>query len=388
MMLSTARTGCLQQPPAGCADEEATVKRIGLLTSGGDCQGLNTAMRGVAKALYEALPDVEVIGFLDGYKGLIEDQFRIMSPSDFSGILTLGGTILGTSRQPFKTMRLPLDPSQPDGQTRLDRMVENSRRHELDGLVILGGNGTHKTANLLCERGVPVITLPKTIDNDLWGTDVTFGFHSAVDVATDVIDSIHTTATSHGRVFIIELMGHSAGWLTLYAGIAGGADIILIPEIPYDIGAISAALRRRAQQSKRFSIIALAEGAISTTQAGLSKKARTQQRQSSTYPSVAYEVAASLAAAIGQEIRVTIPGHYQRGGHPSAFDRVLATRFGTAAARLVLENRYGYMVGMRGHEVIPVPLADVAGKLKLVPADSSIVASARALGTSFGDLPR
>ena len=182
-----------------------------MLTSGGDCQGLNSAMRGVAKALYEAVPDTEVIGFLDGYRGLIEDNFRIMNPSDFSGILTMGGTILGTSRQPFKSMRQPLWPDRPDGPTRLDQMVATCRSHQLDGLVILGGNGTHKTANLLYQRGIPVVTLPKTIDNDLWGTDVSFGFHSAVDVATDVIDSIHTTATSHGRVFIIELMGPLGG---------------------------------------------------------------------------------------------------------------------------------------------------------------------------------
>lgn len=360
------------------------MKKIGMLTSGGDCQGLNTAMRGVAKALYEAVPNLEIIGFLDGYKGLIEDNFRKMKPANFSGILTLGGTMLGTSRQPHRSMKLPLE---EDGPTRLELMIKTVKRHELDCVVILGGNGTHKTANLLSENGVPVVTLPKTIDNDLWGTDVTFGFHSAVDVATNVVDSIHSTATSHGRVFIIELMGNSAGWLTLYAGVAGGADIILIPEIPYDLNSITEALRRRAQQNKRFSIITIAEGAVSKENADLSKKERLRLREKSKYPSLAYDLAAQLSSATGQEIRVTIPGHFQRGGHPSAYDRVLATRFGTAAAKLVYEEKYGFMVGMHGYDIVPVPLAEVAGKLKLVPSDSAIVASARAIGTSFGDVP-
>lgn len=360
------------------------MKRIGILTSGGDCQGLNTAMRGVAKALYEALPDMEIIGFLDGYKGLIQDISRPMSPVDFSGILTVGGTILGTSRQPFKQMKLPADPGQPDGPTKMEAMIANCRRHRLDALVILGGNGTHKTANALSQAGIPVVTLPKTIDNDLWGTDITFGFHSAVNIATDVIDSIHTTATSHGRVFIIELMGHSAGWLTLYAGVAGGADIILLPELPYDTQTVAEAIRRRNRQNKRFSIIAVAEGALSTDMAKMSKKELLAHRQASPYPSIAYALAADLGAATGQEIRVTIPGHYQRGGRPSPYDRILATRFGTTAAELILHGKFGCMVGMQNNRVVPVPLADVAGKLRLVPPDSPVVASARALGTSFG----
>lgn len=360
------------------------MKRIGILTSGGDCQGLNAAMRGVAKTLYESIPDVELIGFLNGFKGLIEDDCRKMSPADFSGILTIGGTILGTSRQPFKQMKLPAFPDQPDSPSKFQAMIDTCGWHRLDALVILGGNGTHKTAYALSCAGIPIVTMPKTIDNDLWGTDVTFGFHSALNIATDVIDSIHTTATSHGRVFIIELMGHSAGWLTLNAGVAGGADIILLPELPYDTLAVADAIKRRNQQNKRFSIIAVAEGAIEVKLAGLSKKERVLYREKSPHPSLAYELAADLSSATGQEIRVAIPGHYQRGGRPSPYDRVLATCFATAAADLILKGKFGFMVGMQKNEIVPVPLADVAGKLKLVPVDSSIIASARALGISFG----
>jgi ATP-dependent phosphofructokinase / diphosphate-dependent phosphofructokinase len=360
------------------------MKRIGLLTSGGDCQGLNTALRGVAKALYEAEPDIELIGFRDGYRGLIDEDFLVMKPVDFTGILTIGGTILGTSRQPFKTMNQPVDPTNPDEPTRLERMLQTYRKMKIDGLVILGGNGTHNTAQLLSENGVNVVTLPKTIDNDLVGTEMTFGFQSAVNIATTVIDCIHTTATSHGRVFIIELMGHKAGWLTLHAGIAGGADVILIPELPYDLGMIADALDKRSREHKRFSIIAVAEGAMSIEETAMNKKEFQKIRSSWKYPSVAYKLAHDLSERVGAEIRVTVPGHFQRGGQPSPFDRVLATAFGTAAAELVLKNKYGYMVGWKKHEVVPVPLADVAGKLKQVPADDLMVRSALALGVSFG----
>ena len=211
------------------------MKRIGILTSGGDCQGLNAAIRGVAKALYEEFGDnVEIYGINDGYRGLIEGNYKRMKPENFSGILTLGGTILGTSRQPFKLMRV-IDENSVD---KVKNMKDNYKKMKLDCLVVLGGNGTHKTANLLSEEGLNVVSLPKTIDNDVWGTDMTFGFHSAMDIAANVLDCIHTTATSHGRVFIVEIMGHKVGWLTLYAGIAGGADVILLPEIPYDIDSI------------------------------------------------------------------------------------------------------------------------------------------------------
>ena len=241
------------------------MKRIGMLTSGGDCQGLNPALRGLAKALYHEFDgDVEIYGFADGYRGLIEDDHKVMEPEDFSGILTRGGTILGTSRQPFKLMRKKADDSSVD---KIEAMKKNYKKLRLDALVILGGNGTHKTANLLHEEGLHIVTMPKTIDNDIWGTDMTFGFQSAVDVATNVIDCIHTTATSHGRIFVVEIMGHKVGWLTLHAGIAGGADIILLPEIPYSVDKIAAALLKRERQGKNFSIIAVAEGAISVADA-------------------------------------------------------------------------------------------------------------------------
>lgn len=224
------------------------MKKIGFLTSGGDCQSLNATMRGVAKTLYQTYSDVEIYGIIEGYKGLIYGNYRKMKPSDFSGILTEGGTIIGTSRQPFKKMREPDE----NGLDKVEAMKSNYRKWGLDCLVILGGNGTHKTANLLSEEGLNVVTLPKTIDNDIWGTDITFGFQSAVNIATNAIDCIHTTAASHSRVFIVEVMGHKVGWLTLHAGIAGGADIILLPEIPYDINSVVAALDKRTKEGKRF----------------------------------------------------------------------------------------------------------------------------------------
>ena len=241
------------------------IKRIGLLTSGGDCQALNATMRGVVKALSNAVDDLEVYGFDDGYKGLIYGKYRMLSAKDFSGILTRGGTILGTSRQPFKLMRVPDE----KGLDKVEAMKQTYYKLCLDCLVILGGNGTQKTANLLREEGLNIIHLPKTIDNDIFGTDMTFGFQSAVNIATNAIDCIHTTATSHGRVFIVEIMGHKVGSLTLHAGIAGGADIILIPEIPYDIKKVCEAIEKRNKAGKRFTILAVAEGAISKDDAEL-----------------------------------------------------------------------------------------------------------------------
>lgn len=359
-----------------------TMKRIGLLTSGGDCQGLNAALHGVAKALYEYYDkDVELYGLRDGYRGLIEGDYRLMNREDFSGILCLGGTILGTSRQPFKLMRV-VDENSVD---KVKAMKATYKKLKLDCLVILGGNGTHKTANLLREEGLNVVTMPKTIDNDLWGTDKTFGFQSAVNIATDVLDCIHTTATSHGRVFIVELMGHKAGWLTLEAGIAGGADIILIPEIPYENKYIIRAIEKRNAAGKRFSILAVAEGAISKEDSLLTKKELKAKLANRKYPSISYQLAEELQTALGQEVRVTVPGHFQRGGSPCPFDRTLATRLGAAAAQLVINKNYGNMVALRGTDIVPVPLGEVAGKLKVVPKDSDIVQAARQIGVSFGD---
>lgn len=357
------------------------MKRIGMLTSGGDCQALNATMRGVAKTLYNMMEDVQIFGFEEGYRGLMYNDYILMKPSDFSGILTKGGTILGSSRQPFKLMRVPGE----NGFDKVEAMKTTYKNLKLDCLVILGGNGTQKTANLLSEEGLNIVSLPKTIDNDIYGTDMTFGFQSAVDIATSAIDCIHTTAASHGRVFIIELMGHKVGWLTLHAGIAGGADIILIPEIPYDINHVMAAIKKRTKGGKRFSILAVAEGAVSKEDAKLTKKELAKKRASSPFPSVSYEIGKQVGDALGQEVRIVVPGHTQRGGSPDSYDRVVSTRLGSAAAKLIINDQYGYMVGFKGNDIVPVPLSEVAGKLKYVDPQSPIIQEAKDLGISFGD---
>lgn len=355
--------------------------RIGMLTSGGDCQALNAAMRGVVKTILCSRKDVEIYGFIDGYRGLIYSDFRMLTGKDFSGILTEGGTILGTSRTPFKTIREPDE----KGIDKVEAMKQNYYKLKLDCLVILGGNGTHKTANLLRQEGLNVITLPKTIDNDLWGTDMTFGFQSAVDIATNAIDCIHTTAASHGRVFIVEVMGHKVGFLTLNAGMASGADIILIPEIPYDIDKVVEKIEERDVNGSRFTIIAVAEGAISKKDAKLSKKEYKEKLKNSPYPSVSYEIADQIQKKTGREVRVTVPGHMQRGGSPCPYDRVFASRLGSEAGALILKGEYGFMVGYKNREIVKVPLEDVAGKLKMIDPDASIIREAKLLGISFGD---
>ncbi|HIS04225.1 MAG TPA: 6-phosphofructokinase [Candidatus Pullichristensenella avicola] len=357
------------------------MKRIGLLTSGGDCQALNATMRGVVKGLSHNLTELEVYGFMDGYKGLIYGDYRMLTSRDFSGILTKGGTILGTSRQPFKMMRVPDE----KGLDKVEAMKQNYYKLRLDCLVILGGNGTQKTANLLREEGLNILHLPKTIDNDIYGTDMTFGFQSAVDIATEAIDYIHTTAASHNRVFIVEIMGHKVGWLTLHAGIAGGADIILIPEIPYDIDKIIEAIQHRSKEGKGFTILAVAEGAISKEDAALSKKDFKEKLRDYKYPSVSYEIAEQIAKKTGIEIRITVPGHMQRGGSPCPYDRVLSTRLGAEAANLILKEQYGYMVGIINGKVKKVPLGEVAGKLKAVSPDDQLIQHAKLIGISFGD---
>ncbi len=357
------------------------MKRIGMLTSGGDCQALNAAMRGVVKTLSNSSEQVEIYGFIDGYKGLIYGNFQMLTGKDFSGILTKGGTILGTSRTPFKTIQLPDE----NGINKVEAMKQNYYKLKLDCLVILGGNGTHKTANLLREEGLNIVTLPKTIDNDLWGTDMTFGFQSAVDIATNAIDCIHTTAASHGRVFIVEVMGHKVGWLTLNAGMAGGADIILLPEIPYDIDKVIDKIEQRDKSGSRFTIIAVAEGAVSKEDAKLSKKEYKEKMKNYAYPSVSYEVADEIQKKTGREVRVTVPGHMQRGGSPCPYDRVFASRLGSEAGKMILEGHYGFMVGYKNREIVRVPLDEVAGKLKYLDPESSIVQEAKLLGISFGD---
>ena len=355
-------------------------RRIGILTSGGDCPGLNAAIRGVARASYSMF-DAEIIGIQDGYSGLIDGDYRPMRREEFSGILTLGGTILGTKRTPYRNMRVIGD----DNVDKVKAMKENYKRMKLDCLVCLGGNGTHKTANLLSEEGLNVIGLPKTIDNDIWLTDVTFGFHTAVDIATDVIDRIHTTAASHGRCMVIEIMGNKAGWLTLYSGLAGGADILLLPEIPYEIEKVAAAVEARARSGKDFSILAVAEGAMTRAEADMKKKERAQARAEAGFSGIAARIAKELEAMVGVEARAVVPGHIQRGGSPSAYDRVLATRFGVPAAELIRDENYGQAVGMDGDEVGHNPLKDVAGKTKFVPRDHEMVRIAKNMGISFGE---
>ena len=299
-----------------------------------------------------------------------------------SGLLNMGGTILGTSREkPFKKRA----GSAAGSEDKPAMIAKNVRDMQLDCIVCIGGNGTQKSASKMAAMGINVVSVPKTIDNDVWGTDLSFGFDTAVSIATDAIDRLHSTASAHKRVMVIEVMGHKAGWLTLYAGIASGADVIVIPEIPYSAKKIAAAIEKRAKAGKRFSIIAVAEGAISQDEAKMSKKEFKAAREAMTYPSISYRIADELKELTGQEIRVTIPGHYQRGGAPCPADRVLTSRFGVAAAQLILQKKFGYMVALQDNHIVPVPLTEVAGKLKTVPPDGELVKQARALGLSMGD---
>lgn len=356
-------------------------KRIGILTSGGDCPGLNATIRGVAKACYERMGEdnVEIVGISNGYYGLIHGLCRTMQPSEFSGILTQGGTILGTKRQPFKMMTVIGD----DNVDKVKNMKETYKKERLDCLLTLGGNGTHKTSKLLADEGLNVIGLPKTIDNDLFGTDVTFGFHTAVNIATDALDRLHTTAASHSRILVCEIMGNKAGWLTLYAGIAGGADIILLPEIPYDIDKVCDAVVKRAQKGKSFSILAVAEGVSDVEVAAMKKKAREKYR--AEHGNDTSRIAQAIEKNTGIEARVCVPGHMLRGGSPSAYDRMLATQFGVHAAKLIAEEKFGRTVASVDGKITANKLSDIAGKKKLVDPKGQEVQTARDLGISFGD---
>jgi 6-phosphofructokinase len=388
---------------------------IGVLTSGGDCPGLNAALRGVVKP---AMSDfhIEVIGIEKGFRGLVENHARVLHQHDVTGILSLGGTILGTSRE--KPHKMPL----PNGETvdLTSRAVETYSRLGLDCLVCLGGNGTHKVAYNLMKHGLNVIGLPKTIDNDLVETDISFGHDSAIRTAAEAIDRLYSTAEAHLRVMVIELMGHEAGWLTLSAGIAGGADIILIPEIRYDLDSICQHLTERRRRGKWFSIVAVAEGARpkrpiigseklvpkesgkDAKKDGKEKKDKDKKRKKDRKERTALEstagaqddlsdgrassqVARAISRRLGMETRVTVLGHLQRGGVPTPFDRILATRFGTHAAEMLAEGTYNQMVCLKGSEVTSVPLEQVAGKLKVVPADHPLIRAARRVGTNFGD---
>ena len=356
--------------------------KFALITSGGDCQGLNAAIRGVGKSLFQRMDNVEIYGMYDGYRGLIEGDYKFMEPQDLSGILTEGGTILGTSRQNYVPGKDIVD---DNGNSVIPSMLQTYNRLNLDCLVIMGGNGTQKSAKLIADAGMNVITLPKTIDNDIWGTDTTFGFQSAVDIATNVIDYIHSTASSHSRIFVVELMGRDAGWLTLNAGIGSGADVILIPEIPYDLNKVAELIEERNRQGKRYSIIACAEGAVSVDDIKLDEEASRRKRENSRHSTVSYEIADRLEKLTGKEARVTVPGHYQRGGPPCPYDRVLATQFGVAAADLIINKQYGRMVAVQGGQIVSIPLEDAASKTKFLPVDHPMIQVARKMGISLGD---
>lgn len=360
-------------------------KCIGILTSGGDCPGLNAAIRGVAKAALHN--GTKVIGIQDGFRGLVENRTVPLEDKDVSGILTRGGTFLGSSRD--KPHKMDMGGKIMD---MTDVAVANLKKRHIDCLVCLGGNGTQKNALRLHEKGgINVLTLPKTIDNDVAETDITFGFDSAMTIATEAIDRLHTTATSHHRAIICEIMGHSAGWLALGAGIAGGADVILIPEIPYNLKKVVEHLTARRHHNKRFSIIAVAEGAASKEEAGNGQKDSDKPvvKEKNGIVLVQESKASRLAREIqrlsGIDVRVTSLGHVQRGGTPTATDRLLCTRLGTKAGQLLAEGTYNVMVAIRGQECVSVPLHKVAGITRTIPKDHSWIETARLVDTCLGN---
>jgi ATP-dependent phosphofructokinase / diphosphate-dependent phosphofructokinase len=338
-------------------------KRIGILTAGGDCPGLNAAIRGVGKtAIVEY--GMEVYGFNAGFLGLINNDYITLKESQLSGILTVGGTILGTSREkPYKIVKNGNEKS-----TKPEKIKETYNELGLDCIVCIGGNGTMKTANMLAQEGLNVIGIPKTIDNDVWGTDITFGFDSALQIATDAIDRLHTTANSHQRVMIIEVMGHNAGWLAFYSGIAGGGDIILIPELPYNIRSVCKKIESRYENNKPYSIVVVAEGID-----------HPKGKSAASY------IAEAIQTYTEIETRETVLGYIQRGGSPTPMDRILATRFGAFAAQCIANGIYNNMVAMRRGELTTVPLSETGGNLRLVEPDHSLIIKARKMGVSFGD---
>lgn len=374
----------------------AKIQRIGILTAGGDSPGLNAAIRGVGKAAI-SFYGMEVVGFRDGFRGLAEDHRMRLDLSTLAGILTVGGTILGTSRDKPHRMLVK-------GHVRdmTDEIVKNCEKWGIDAVVCMGGGGTQKNALRLAQKGLKVITLPKTIDNDVAMTDATFGFATALDIATDAIDRLHSTAHSHHRIIVAEIMGHRAGWLALGAGIAGGADVILIPELAYDEKKIAEAIRRRSRHGTNFSIVAVAEGAMSKADVPArlrlerqKDEARNKEESEQARKALAaleakhagntWRLAKKLEELTGLESRVTILGYVQRGGTPSTADRLLATRLGTACADLLQDGFFGVMVAARGNGTEPVPLEKVAGKRKTVPLNHPWIESARRVGTCFGD---
>jgi len=360
------------------------LRRIGLLTGGGDCPGLNAVIRAVTKSLMHD-QEAEVVGFLDGFEGLVTDRTMTLHWHDVSNILTVGGTILGTSNtaNPFQWAAKRRGKVVVADRSR--RALAVFRKHRLDGLVVIGGDGSLTIAGGLAKLGMPVVGVPKTIDNDVPGTELTFGFQTAVNVATEALDRLHTTASSHHRAMVAEVMGRYAGWLALHSGIAGGADVILIPEIPFRWESVFAVCRDRACKGKRFSIICVAEGAA--PEGGEMQVAR--RVEGSPDPirlgGIGRLVTARIEESTGIEARATILGYVQRGGTPSPFDRVLATSLGCKAAHLVAAGRWGRMAAWQGGRLTDVPLAEVAGGCRKVPLNHPLIAVARSVGTSFGE---
>ncbi len=371
-------------------------KHIGILTAGGDSPGLNAAIRGVCKAALGKY-GMDIIGFRDGFRGLMENRFMRIDNDVVSGVLSVGGTILGTSRD--KPHRMMVGGKQQD---MTDAIVENYHANHLDALVCLGGGGTQKNALRLMEKGLNIITLPKTIDRDVAKTDSTFGFDTALGIATDAIDRLHSTAHSHHRIIVVEIMGHRTGWLALGAGIAGGADVILIPEIPYDVESISRAILTRVRGGKKFSIVAMSEGAMSVEEANAisaaeEKKERAEDKVERKrikaelsqihrkYTDRTLSLSNSLEESTGLESRITILGHLQRGGTPSAADRIIASTLGAACADLIHQGHYGVMVALSGNKPIPVPLDEVAGVRRVIPPGHPWIETARSLGVCLGD---
>jgi 6-phosphofructokinase 1 len=371
------------------------MKSIGILTAGGDSPGLNAAIRAIGKTALES--GMQVIGFKDGFRGLMENRTVRLRGDALSGILTVGGTVLGTSRD--KPHKMPVGSKTLDMR---DAMADTYHKHHLDVLVCLGGGGTQKNAFRLQESGLNMVTLPKTIDNDVYGTDVTFGFDTALGIATEAIDRLHSTAHSHHRIIVVEVMGHNAGWLALGAGVAGGADVILIPEIPYDVEVVAKAINQRSRAGKNFSIVAVSEGAMSKNDAKVLGKARQKLEKASDkkerkkakislkelesqHVGNTIRLTRNLEELTGLESRLTILGHLQRGGTPSAADRLLATRLGTACVDFINQENYGVMVAAHGDGAEALPLEQVVGKRKVVPVDHPWIDAARRVGTCLGD---
>jgi len=361
----------------------AGLRRIGVLTGGGDCPGLNAVVRAIVKT---AILDhgCEAVGFLDGYEGLIENVTVDLDYRAVSGILALGGTILGTSNtaNPFRYVEHGADPAQPADAS--DRCMENFQAAGLDVLFCIGGDGTMSIAHRLAVKGMPVVGVPKTIDNDICGTDMTFGFDSAVQIVTDAMDRLHTTAMAHHRVMVLETMGRYAGWLALVGGVAGGGDVILIPEIPYEVGRVCDVVRRRSKVGKRFSIVVVSEGVKLPGGQYVLRGRVEASHDPRRLGGVGVWLAREIEDRLGLEARAVVLGHVQRGGSPSARDRVLGTQFGREAVVYAAEGRYDVMVGLRGTEIVSVPLDQVAGRQRLVDPDCQLLRAARSVGTSFG----